>query len=182
MEIRKSDWFSRALFSVDRTQSRARCSREIVGFGLQSLRSLTVGRISASFGKSSLKHSKSFRIMSSNQKLARALTNTPEAIARTNTSYCLATSGTKTAGSVTSRRSDRAFNWHMFPWLLRVSTKTTRLLAIVFHFNTHVSSRSSRPFLSCPLPQFQNESSRETIQIIKGTQCMQKRWRFTRGL
>ena len=38
---------------------------------------------SASFGKSSLEHSKSSRIIPSNQKLARALTSTLEAIART---------------------------------------------------------------------------------------------------
>ena len=39
----------------------------------------TVGgsRTSASFDKSSLKHTKSFRIISFNQKLARALTSTP---------------------------------------------------------------------------------------------------------
>ena len=65
----------------------------------------------------SLRHSKSFRIISSNQKLARALTSTQEAIARTNTSCYLATSGTKTAGSDTDRRSDRAINWHLFPRL-----------------------------------------------------------------
>ena len=43
----------------------------------------TVGgsRTSASFDKSSLKHTKSFRIISFNQKLARALTSTPQAIA-----------------------------------------------------------------------------------------------------
>ena len=36
------------------------------------------GRTSAGFGKSSLKHSKSFRFLLSNQKLARALTSYSE--------------------------------------------------------------------------------------------------------
>ena len=76
---------------------------------------LSVEGTSASFGKSSLKHAKSFRIISSNQKLARALTSTQLAVARTNTSCRLATSGTKTAGSVTSRRSDRAIKVHQGP-------------------------------------------------------------------
>ncbi len=44
-------------------------------------------------------------------------TSTPKAIARANTSRCLANSGTKTAGSVTSCRSNVAINWHLFPRL-----------------------------------------------------------------
>ena len=36
------------------------------------------------FGKSSLKHPTSFRVISSNQKLARVLPSTPKTIARTN--------------------------------------------------------------------------------------------------
>ena len=43
--------------------------------------------------KSSLKLSKSFQIFLPNQKLARALTSIPKAIAPANTSCCLATSG-----------------------------------------------------------------------------------------
>ena len=81
---------------------------------------VSVGGTSASLGKSSLKHTKIFRIISSNQKLAQALTSTPLAIARTNinTSCRLATARTKTAGSVTSRRSDRVINWHLIPRLV----------------------------------------------------------------
>ncbi len=82
---------------------------------VQKALTYTIGGISASFGKSSLKHSTDFRIISSNQKLARALTSTSKAIAHTNMSCCLATSGTKTGGSVTSRRSDVTINWHLFP-------------------------------------------------------------------
>ena len=52
----------------------------------------TVGGTSDGFGKSSLKHSKSFWIFLSNQKLARALANTPKVIAPANPSCCLATS------------------------------------------------------------------------------------------
>ncbi len=59
---------------------------------------ISVGGISASFGKSSLKHAKYFRIIPSNQKLVQALTRTPRAIARTNTSRCLATSKAKNCG------------------------------------------------------------------------------------
>ena len=55
--------------------------------------------INSGFGKSSLKHSTSFRVLSSNQNLVRALTRTPKAMARTTSSCCLATTGTKTAGS-----------------------------------------------------------------------------------
>ncbi len=73
--------------------------------------------ISASFGKSSLKNSKSFWIISSNQKLARALANSPKSITRTSKSCCLATSGTNTARSVPSRRRDFVKNWHLFPRL-----------------------------------------------------------------
>ncbi len=80
--------------------------------------------ISASFGKPSLKNSKNFRIISSNQKLVRALTSTPKAVTRTNTSCCLATSGTKTAGSITSRRSDVAIKWHLFPRLMSIHCST----------------------------------------------------------
>ena len=43
--------------------------------------------------KSSLELSKSFQIFLPNQKLARALTSIPKAIAPANTSCCLATSG-----------------------------------------------------------------------------------------
>ncbi len=71
--------------------------------------------ISAGFGKSTVKHSKNYRIISYNQKVTRALTSTPKAIARINTLCCLATSGTKTAGSVTSQRSDVVINWHLSP-------------------------------------------------------------------
>ena len=74
-----------------------------------------VGGTSASFGKSWFKHSKSFRIILSNQKLARALTSTPKAITPENKSCCLATSGKKTAGSVPSRRRDFAINLYLFP-------------------------------------------------------------------
>ncbi len=81
-------------------------------------RNMSLGGISASIGKPSFKHSKYFRIISSNQKLARALTSTPKAIARTNTSCWLATPGVRTAGSVTSRRSDIAINCHLFPRLI----------------------------------------------------------------
>ena len=91
---------------------------------------------SASFGKSSLKHSKSFRIISSNQKLAQALTSTPGAIMRTNTSYCLATSGTKTAGSNTSRRSDRAIKWHLF----------SRLTNLFYFLLFHILKASNETF------------------------------------
>ena len=56
------------------------------------------------FRQPSLKHSTSFRIIPSNQKLARALTNAPKAIAPTNSSCCLATSGTNTRGSARSRK------------------------------------------------------------------------------
>ena len=41
----------------------------------------TVGETGASVGKSSLKDAKSFQTISSNQKLARALTSSPLAIA-----------------------------------------------------------------------------------------------------
>ena len=54
-------------------------------------------RTSAGSGKYSLKHSKSFRFILSNQKLARAFANTPKATAPANTSRCLATSWKKTA-------------------------------------------------------------------------------------
>ena len=60
----------------------------------------SVGETSAGFGKSSLKHTKSSRIILSCQKLALVLTSTPEAIAWTDTPCYLATSGKKTAGSV----------------------------------------------------------------------------------
>ncbi len=86
----------------------------------------TGGKLSNGFGKSSLKHSKNFRIISSKQKLVRALTSTPKAIPRTNTSCCLATFGTKTAGSVTSRKSDVAINGHLFPRLY-MQIKSTQI-------------------------------------------------------
>ena len=69
------------------------------------------------FVEFSWKQSKSFRIFLFNQKLARALTSTPKAIAPANTSCCLATSGTNTAGSVPSRRQDFVINWYLFPRL-----------------------------------------------------------------
>ena len=63
---------------------------------------LTVGETNSGFGKSSLKQLTSFRVISSNQKLARELPSAPKAMARTISSRCLATSGTNTAGSVNS--------------------------------------------------------------------------------
>ena len=53
-------------------------------------------------GISSLKHSTSFQVISTNQKLAQALTSAPKAMAR-KTCCCLATSRTNTAGSVGRR-------------------------------------------------------------------------------
>ena len=64
----------------------------------------TVGGRSSGLVKSSLKHTTSFRVISSNQKLPRVLTNARRAIAQTNSSCCLATSGSNTAGSVSSQR------------------------------------------------------------------------------
>ncbi len=95
---------------------------------VESCLPLPAGEISASFGKSSLKHSKNFRIILSNQKLARALTSTPKAVTRINTLCCLATSGTKTAGSVTSRIGYVAINWHLFPRLLPALPRPVRLI------------------------------------------------------
>ena len=69
----------------------------------------------ASFGKFSMKHSKSFQIFLSNHKLARALTNTPKAVAPTNTSCCSATSETNTVCSVLSWQRDFAISWCLFP-------------------------------------------------------------------
>ena len=56
-------------------------------------------RTGSGVGISSLKHSTSFRVISSNQKLAQALTSAPKAMDRINSSCCLATSRTNTAGS-----------------------------------------------------------------------------------
>ena len=83
----------------------------IIIFFLYSL----VGGTSAGFGKSSSKHSKSFRIILSNQKLAWALTSAPKAILPANTACCIATSGTKTAGTIPSRRQDFVINWYCSP-------------------------------------------------------------------
>ena len=69
-----------------------------------------------------------FQIFLSNQKLARALTSSPKAIAPANTSCCLATSGTNTAGSVPSRRRDFAIISYLFPRLKPVAVE------MVFHY------------------------------------------------
>ena len=53
---------------------------------------ISVGGTSTGFGK------KSFRMILSNQKLEQALTSTPKAITRANTSCCLATSGDEHRG------------------------------------------------------------------------------------
>lgn len=59
-------------------------------------------------GKSSFRRPTRFQVISSNQILARALTNTPKVIARTYLSCCLATSAPNTAGSVNSHFDDVA--------------------------------------------------------------------------
>ena len=66
---------------------------------------------SAGFGKCLLKQSKDFRFLLSNQKLARARTSTPKAMAPKDTSCCLATSETKTVGSVPF--SEAGFRHHL---------------------------------------------------------------------
>lgn len=63
------------------------------------------------FSKSSLKHLTSIRVILSNQKPERALTSSPKAFAPTDSSCFLATSGTKTAGSVNCRHQLALFSW-----------------------------------------------------------------------
>ena len=70
---------------------------------------------SSGFGKCSLKHSTSFQVISSIQKLARKFASTLKVTPRTNSLCCFATPGTSTAGSVTSRGPDVAINWQVFP-------------------------------------------------------------------
>ena len=59
----------------------------------------------------------SLRCRRTEPRYSLSITSTPKAIARKNTSCCLATSRTKIVGSVTSRRSDRVIDWHVFPRL-----------------------------------------------------------------
>ena len=78
----------------------------LVGEGISSTKFLVifntfpVRRTSPGFEKPSLKRSTSFRVISSNQKLARALTCAPKAIARTNSSMLLDNSWDKHRGLI----------------------------------------------------------------------------------
>ena len=93
---------------VDYENSPLRSSRVTWTDNSDSVRGASSGS-----GKSSLKSSKSFRIISSNQKLARAITSSSKTIARTNLPCCFATCGTNTVGSVESPRPDVAINWRL---------------------------------------------------------------------
>ncbi len=100
---------------------------------------LSVEGMSASFGKSSLKHSKNFRIISSNQKPAWALTSASKAIARTNTSCCLATSGRKP-------RAQSLLGEVMSP---SIGTCSPDCLFLLHHRQLILKKRASLSFLIC---------------------------------
>ena len=70
---------------------------------------------SAGLGKSSLKHSKELPNHFIQSKTSAS--TTPKVVVPANTSCCIATSGTKTAGSVLSQRWDFVINWDLFPRL-----------------------------------------------------------------
>ena len=106
--VHEVNWMNRVVALCKFDKIRALCVRFVIIHSGNNCR----------FWQASWKHSKSFQIFFSNQKLARALTSTPNAIEPANTSCCLATSGTNTAGSVPSRRRDFAINWYLFPRLL----------------------------------------------------------------
>ena len=111
---------------------------------------IAVGGTGAAFGKSFL----------SNQKLARALTSTPKAITPAitpaNTSCCLATSGTNTAGSVPSRRQD-----FVRPRLIDYNSSSRRLCSL--QAQTTLKPPSN---LIAPAVYTQSESTRKNEFLV----------------
>ena len=72
----------------------------------------SVGGTRAVFGKSSLKHSKCFRFLLSNQETARALTSTPKLVTAPLYVILLSNFVTKFTGADPCWRRDFAFNWY----------------------------------------------------------------------
>lgn len=92
---------------------------------LESPCTYSLEETSAHFGKSSLKHSLSFRFLLSNQRIAHSITST--VITPLWRNQLLSNYWSNVAGLVRSRRPEFAVNWYLFPQglYLKISLKDT---------------------------------------------------------